>query len=424
MKKILQQYSVHIVSVILILSGFIVTSRFIGPAPPDTITIATGSEQGAYFQYALQYQKILARDGIHLKIIKTAGSIENFKRLQAEENHPDMAFIQGGIGSDNKKIASLGSMYYEPVWLFYRKGIDLNRLTDLKNKKIAVGESGSGTQALARHLLSNNNINEKNTGYLQLDINDSVAALISARADAMFLVASAKSPVIKKLIVHPDISVFNMQRAEAYSRIYPYLSTISLPQGILDFAGNLPPSDVSMLATTANLAVHPDMHPALIGLMMQAASEVHGGHGLFNRAGRFPTAEFSGFPLNKEAQRYYNYGPSFLHRYLPFWAANLIDRLKIMLLPFLGLLIPLVKVFPPFYRWRIRKRIYRWYSELRLIDIGSNQLDTDNIENGLIQLSRIEDEVRQVEVPLSYADELYGLRLHLEMVRRKLQESG
>jgi len=422
MKKLLQEYSMHIVVSLLILAGFIIASRFIGPAPPDTITIAAGSKQGAYYKYALVYQKILKRDGITLRILETGGSLDNYKKLKSDSDYPDIAFIQGGVGSGDQAMTSLGSMYFEPVWVFYPRAIGLKQLGDLRGGKIAIGDQGSGTQVLARLLLNKNKLDNKNTEYLQAGIRESADALLKGKVRAMFLVASSESPVVRELSGNPDIAVFNMSRAEAYTRIYPYLSVIRLPQGVFDFARNVPPSNVNMLATTANLAVHKNMHPALTGLMMRAVDEVHSVHGLLNTKDRFPTPEFSAFPLNKEAKHYYKYGPSFLYRYLPFWMANLIERLKIMLLPFIALLLPLFKIFPPFYRWRVRSRIYKWYSELRIVDLAVNTINQEDIDKLFSDLDRIEEEVKHVEVPLSYADELYGLRLHLEMVRRKLSD--
>jgi hypothetical protein len=286
--------------------------------------------------------------------------------------------------------------------------------------RIAIGNKGSGTYALSSELLQKNGVNENTANILTTGGTQAAEDLLSEKLDAMFMVASPQSSILQKLFVSPGINIMHFQRAEAYARVYPYLSVITLPEGALDFTMNIPNSPQSLLATTANLVARPDMHPALIGLLLQAAEEVHSAGGLFEQPGLFPSELFIGYPLNKEAKRYYKHGPSILQRYLPFWAANLIDRLKIMLIPMLGLLLPLFKIMPPFYRWRVRSRIYRWYSELQQVDPKINLMGPMDIEPALIELERIEEEVTQITVPLSYADELYDLRLHIDLVRQEL----
>ncbi|HEY5701461.1 MAG TPA: C4-dicarboxylate ABC transporter substrate-binding protein, partial [Gammaproteobacteria bacterium] len=164
-------------------------------------------------------------------------------------------------------------------------------------------------------------------------------------------------------------------------------------------------------------------HPALVDLLLQAAAEVHGEGGLFEHRNQFPSPEYVEFPLSPEAKRFYKSGPPFLQRYLPFWAATLVDRMLVMLLPLLALAIPLVRIMPPVFRWRIRSRIYRWYRELLEMDPAlCEAADIDELKKYLARLDRLEAEVSRVEVPLSYADQLYHLRLHMELVREKLDQ--
>ena len=129
--------------------------------------------------------------------------------------------------------------------------------------------------------------------------------------------------------------------------------------------------------------------------------------------------------MSREAKRYYKSGPSFLQRYLPFWVATFIDRTKVMLLPLLALFFPLFKLMPMVYRWRFRSRIYRWYKKLAEVD---SELQTDdptaNLAENISRLNRIEVQVSQTSVPLSFANELYHLRLHIEMLREKFIKVG
>jgi hypothetical protein len=272
-------------------------------------------------------------------------------------------------------------------------------------------------------LLALNNLT--NSGFEQHDIGGQTAvdALLNAEIDAMFVVASTRSSVVDQLLNEPDVSVMSFTRAQAYVRSQRYLSSVTLPQGVIDFDRNIPHTDKVLLAPAATLATTEELHPALIDLLLQTSARVHGEGGMFEADGQFPSPKYTEFPLSPEAARFYRSGPSLLQRYLTFWAATLIDRLWVMLVPFLALLIPLIKIMPPVYRWRIRARIYRWYRQLLALDPLVNvQLDEPTVDERLSDLAVIEEEVGRVDVPLSYADQLYHLRLHIEYVRTRLEE--
>lgn len=423
----------------LLLLGFVLAYQFVEPAPPKQLRISTGSPQNAYFQYASQYAEILARQGIELQVDASAGSVENLQRLANKQT--DIALVQGGIDHpDRDQFRSLGSLYFEPLWLFYRKSVALDKLTDLQGKKVAIGSEGSGTRAVALQLLNANGIDsprdsgsgsstvaalQKNRLKTQLKPiggQPAVDALKAGELDALFIVTSPSSELIQQLITHPDIGLFSFRRAEAYQSQYHFLSSVTLPEGVFDLANNIPNRPIQLLAPTATLVTRSDFHPALTAQLLQAARQVHGQGGLFEQPGQFPSKRFINFELNPDAERYYRSGPPFLQRYLPFWAANLIDRLVIMLVPIITLMIPLTKVLPPTYRWRIRSRIYRWYGQLRELDFRAEQItDIDQAHALLADLARIEREVMQVAVPKSYAENQYNLRLHLRLIRERLE---
>ncbi len=408
---------------LLVLLGFVIAYQFVEPAPPKHISIGTGSETGAYYLYGQRYRDILAQYGVTLEVRSTAGSVENIRLLETEENGVDVAFVQGGIGEpkDSEKISSLASLYFEPLWVFYRNGIQIRQLSDLKDLRVAVGKEGSGTRPVALTLLANNGIKEDAATILPLDGEEAAEALMHAEIDAAFFVISPQSPTIRHLIEDKNISLLSFERAEAYAQIHRYLSKLKLPQGILDFGLNIPPRDIMLLGATANLVACKDLHPALIDLLLQAAEEVHGRGGLFEEVGEFPSRKYLTFPLHKEANRHFKSGPKFLQRFLPFWAATLIDRTKVMLLPLFTLLIPLMKFVPPGYRWRVRYRIFQWYKELQKVDLAATEKDSpQQLDDYIDELHKIEKEVMQVTVPLSYAAELYMLRQHIKHVAERL----
>ena len=401
-----------------VIIAFVVAYQFIKPAPPDRVVMATGSEEGAYHAFARRYAEALAREGIELALRNTAGSVENLALLRNGE--VELAFLQGGVDDEGAEpaLTSLGSLYYEPLWLLHRTDTPFASLRELSGHRIAVGAPGSGTRALASRLLNDNGVDKE--GRRALGGSAAITALKRGEVDAVFLVISAQSPLIAEALRDPTISLFDFARAPAYTRRYRFLNSVTLPEGAVDLASNIPDRTVRLLAPTANLVSDPELHPAVIDLLLQAASTEHHAGGLLEEPDEFPMPGLLAFPLNNEAERYYKHGPPLLQRFLPFWAASLVDRLKVMLLPLLVLLFPLIKVMPPVYTWRMRARVYRWYDELEEAEL---RLARGERDVGWVfgELDRIEAEVQRVKVPLSFTDQLYHLRQHIDLVRHQIQ---
>ena len=405
--------------------ALLITYQFVDPAPPSRITIATGGPNGAYHAYAERYRAILARDRVTLDVLETDGSVENIALLESRDSGVDVAFVQGGTGgkASDKTLTSLASLYYEPLWLFVNTAVPVNRLTDIVGKRISIGPAGSGTRELALVLLSDAGITRDELQISTLTGMAAADALLDGSLDVMVLVASPQSELVRTLLQSDRARLLSFDRAEAYTRRHRYLSKLILPEGSIDLARNLPSRDVVLLAPTANLVASGRLHPALVDLLLEAAEEVHGQGGLFEQPGAFPSPHLLIFPLNDEARRYFDSGPPFLRRTLPFWAATLIDRLTLMLLPLVAVIIPLMRIMPPIYKWRVRRRVYKWYKELRMLEreIQSGLRDDDALACHA-DLDRIDAEVRKVKVPWAYAEELYQLRLHIRYVHDILDE--
>jgi TRAP transporter TAXI family solute receptor len=417
-RKTLQNIlKVYAPAVLLTLVGFVVAYQFVDPAPPDRLVIAAGPPEGAYAQYAARYAQILGREGVQLEIRETLGSGENLRLL--DQARADIAFVQGGTeGAARSPLLSLGSLYFEPAWLFYRAARLSERLTDLAGVRLAVGGNGSGTRMLAELLLRDNALDAGSLETVDLGGRAAADALQAGEVDAAVFVSGADSPLIEELLRAPGVRLMSFRRAQAYTRLHPFLSEVILPEGVIDMRANIPDREVRLVAPTAKLVAHEGVHPALQDLLLQAARQIHGNGGLFEAKGRFPAPDFLVFPLSPEAERFYEHGPPFLQRYLPFWAATLVDRTKVMLLPLVVVLIPLLRVMPPIYSWRMRAKIYRWYKALEALESRVRQVpDARALQELDAELSRMEAEVRKVHVPLSFAAQAYDLRMHIHLVR-------
>ncbi|TEX48508.1 MAG: C4-dicarboxylate ABC transporter substrate-binding protein [Rhodocyclaceae bacterium] len=408
--------------------GFVIAYQFVEPAPPKRIVITTGSDSGAYYHFAQRYATILARDGVTLEVRSSAGSLQNLERLKADE--AQVGFVQGGViepksdpdEADDSGLLSLGSLFYEPVWVFYRGEQPLTRLTELRGKRIAIGAEGSGVRQLARQLLEANDVPVSDR---LLPLSGLVAAeeLQQGRIDAAFVIASEKAPVVQVLLRSPGVKVMSFAQAGAYQRRFPFLTKLTFPHGVADLVRDFPPEDIKLLAPTANLIIRDDLHPALQTLLLQAASEVHGKSGFFQDVGEFPSYKDQMLPLSPDAARYFKSGAPFLQRYLPFWLAVLIDRLIVLLVPVFALLIPLLKVAPAIYTWRVRSKVFRCYGELRFLeDDLKNHFDPARLEDYRQRLDALDEEASQLHVPLGFTDLVYTLREHVNLVRHMLDK--
>lgn len=406
----------------------VVLFQFVDPAPPKVITIASGSETGRYYELANRLKYELKKEGVTLNVLTTAGSEDNLELLTSEESPVSIAFVQSGMeeifDAGEVSLHGLTSLYYEPIWLIYRKSLALEFVSDLRNMKIAVGEQGSGTRAVAQFLLNENGLlfGAGNTELVEFGGDDAAVMLESGEIDAAFFMVSAESDMIRRLIGIEGFDFLDMRRHEAYRARYRSLSSVSITEGLLDLKSNLPAENRMVLAAVATLVVNDKFHPSLTPIVLEAMRRVVSEGGVLEKREEFPSKTNVGYPLTKEADHYFEYGPPFLLRYMPFWAASLVDRLVILIIPLLVILIPLSKLAGPIYRWRIRSRIYRWYKFLRETDqkiIGGTI--QENLDMERERLEKLEDELASVDVPLSYSDELYHLRQHVEYVSRRLK---
>jgi uncharacterized protein len=415
-------FTVSIPILLLVIASFYFTSKFIEPSSKKEITIATGSIDGEYYKTALLYKDILEKQKVKVNIITSNGSIENIQLLK--DKKVDIAFVQNGIDElkNQHSLKAIASVNYEPLWIFYKnENYTMDYVIQLISKKISVGKEGSGTKDLALKILNDNGIDDQNSQILSHSTQEAKELLLKGEIDAMFVVTSANSKIVKELLDNPNINLFSFKRAKAYSRKYSFLESIPLYEGTIDLYKNLPSQDVNLLSTTANLIVRDDFSDELTRLVLKEIKNIHNKKGLFEAQNQFPNIDNLTIEINEDASRYFTYGDTWLEKIFPYWIASNIDRLKILLIPLITLMIPLSKGFFPLYRWSIRSKIYKWYEEIQKIDLEVEDVKNENLGKYLEKITALKKEIKaETKVPLSYMGEYYDLIMHLELIISKI----
>jgi ABC-type amino acid transport substrate-binding protein len=417
---------------LLLLGGGLLVAAYVwlDPQPPRQVRLATGPAGSAYAGFGEGYAKALARERIRVELIATDGALDDLAHLRA--GTADVGFVRGGMAdpaADTEAgIVSLGSLFYEPIWIFYRRdlpiarrqpGSELQRLTQLRGLRVNVDQDGSGVPQIVEKLLALNQLKPGDLQLSNLPPDAAGAALRQGRLDAAVLISAPQAGLIRTLLRDPGLALMAFEQNEAYSRHLPFLSTVSLPRGVVDLAADLPPRDVPLLATTTALLARDKTHPALRQLFAQAAVNLHSEAGWFNGARDFPNTRTSELPVSAEGDRAINGTPPAWARYLPFWAGNLLERMWLVVGGLLVLMLPLSRVVPPLYTFRVRSRVFRWYARLREVEA---RLEADTAERDALldELDELDRVTHRIAVPLSHAEELYALRNNIHAVRKRL----
>ena len=398
---------------------------FFHSAPPKTIIITSGDKASLYHAVAEKYARILARDGVKLVILPSAGAVENLRRLADPSFQVDIGFVQAGLdlGVNSDNLVSLGSVSYQPLLVFHRLPRAVTRLSQLAGKRLAVGREGSGTRLLAMKLLAMNGIEPGgSTEFLAWEGEEAAAVLLKGELDAVFFMAdAASSGTMRSLLQAPGIGLADFTQADGYIRRIGYLHKLTMPRGAMNFGKDIPARDITLIGPTVELVARKNLHPALSDLLLAAAMEIHGRPALFQNRGEFPAALENELPISDDAKRYYKSGKTFLYRYLPFWLASLINRILVVFVPLLIILIPGLKSIPALFHWRMKLRINRWYRQLLHVEQDAlRPLDAGERDTLARRIDAIEAEVHKMKVPAAYGDQFYVLRTHISFVRGKL----
>jgi TRAP-type uncharacterized transport system substrate-binding protein len=409
--------------VVLTVAAAWLAFTLLSPTPPRSIAMATDPEGSISAELGKRYQEHLARNGIEVRLVPSVGAVENIARLRDPKSGISVSIIPSGITNQQQSpdLVSLGTLFYEPIWFFYRGRIETYK--GLHGLRISIGPEGSGTHAMSVELLARVGIIQRNAELLPIAAEAAAEKLIQGDINATVLLAAWESPVVRRLLSAQDITLASVRRADAFVSLYPFLSKVVLPAGVGDMVANRPPTDTILIAPKASLVVRNDLHPAIQYLLLEAATEIHSGPGMFRKAGQFPAPESIDLPLSSDAHRFYKVGPPFLQRHLPFWLAVLAQQLLVLLIPVLAVLYPLLKFLPAVYGWAMRRRVFRLYNELKRLEDRLNSLAADESRADLItRLDRLEDRASRFRLPSAFRPLLYTLRVHISLVRQRLQK--
>lgn len=395
---------------------------FLFPTPPSSIAVGVGFKGGTYEIFFAQYKKILARHHVSLEYRATGGAVANQDLLQDPKSDIQVGFVQGGIRNSTEApgLLSLGRVAYQPFYIFCRAEVACDDLAPLKGKRIAIGAPGNGSAVAAQKILAVAGVTAQNSVFLPEFAKAGIDALIENKADAVFE-AFSNEPLVKATLRDPRIRIMSVRGADALVRLFPFLSKVVMPQGIIDYEHNIPPADVTMISTTVGVLARENLHPAIISLLAEALVATHREAGLYHHAGEFPTQTDPEFPMAPGAQDFYRNGPSFLNRYVPFWITNSAQRILAVLVAVFGVILPLVRYLPKIRVWFVQRRFQNWYSDLQALEASAGAMP-DETRRAEIEaaLHRIEETICGARLPASFTAQRFSLRGHVEMVRRKL----
>jgi uncharacterized protein len=416
----LRKYAPYVIGAsVLIAFGW----KFIKPGPPSSITITAGADGGAYSEYAKKYAAALEKNGVKTKILVSTGALENIDRLTNKNNGVDVGFVQGGLVDDAQKegLISLGSLYYEPMWVFYKVSKwpqPIDTLLPLKGSRINIGPDGTGTRKLASQLLDANGMKAGSFTASSLSAKEASKALMSGKIDAMMVVAAADAPVVKELFSSPVVAAMNFSRADAFTRVIPALSKVVLPRGTISLADDIPKSDLTLIASTATLVAKEDLHPAIAYLLIKTAQKLHGGAQSLSNARDFPSiTKYQEFEVPEDVDKLYKQGAPLLYKYMPFWLANLLYRLWVLAIPLGAALLTLSDTIPKLVGFQGNRQIMAIYKEARELEAEVLSLSKNAPkEPFLSRLDRLYARTSKIKVPSDFVKSIFELRSHLDLV--------
>jgi TRAP-type uncharacterized transport system substrate-binding protein len=363
------------------------------PAPPSTVTMATAFKGSSFEYFGNRYRDILVRSHVELKLRETDGAVDNIELLKDPNSGVQIALAFGGVSDAERApgVLSLGIVYTNPFWIFYSSDEPLDRLSQLKGKRIAVGPVGSGTRFSAERILGRSGVDSSTATLLPFGGAAAVAALNESKVDVVWIAGSADAPAVSSLLRNPKVRLMSFPMADAFTRVFPELVRLVLPQGVIDLDSITPPNDVVLVGTTVKVLVRNDLHPQIVQVLLQAMVEAHGGANIFQRVGEFPNASDPEYPVPPAASDFYRSGPSLTQRYLPLWLSVHAQRAIAVLVAGLAIGLPMFRLLPVFYQWIMRRRLTYWYAKLKALEASFEaNANAESLPETKIEIERIE----------------------------------
>ncbi|MFA5899319.1 MAG: TAXI family TRAP transporter solute-binding subunit [Hyphomicrobium sp.] len=424
------------------------------------IVLATGGLPH-YQELATTYEKALEPYGVDLIPRPGVEGFKTLKGLVADPPEYDAAFIKGGlVGSMQGRLArskaqdwhqkqlgklrSVGRLFYEPIWVFVRSDFSGQSLRDLKGKPVLTGTWESGTRRIAAQLLRANGVefSKDNPLMISEDLAPDGGQLLAGKAEAAFLILPADADLVQQLLHVQGIRLLNFTlEADAYVNRFPALTKVLLNRGAVEFEPLSPPENVTLLATSTALVVRADLEPSLIDLLSfavlnnpRAAFDKAGDPVLFYRPGTFPHISDPEYQVPEGTRLIYKTGelPVALRSIAPAvkeagfsysvtaFIADHGAQTVLLLIPSLVILLPLLRVLPIVYNWTIRRRLLYWYRQLKALEKKLDHPMAGDLAAYQSEIERIDTGVRRIRYPLNFSDQVYHLRLHINLVRQRL----
>jgi TRAP-type uncharacterized transport system substrate-binding protein len=419
-----------LVILVLLLAGAIWVAD---PAPPKRIVMASGTPGGSYEALALKYQAYLKDYDIDVEIVPSAGPMQNLQWMTGQMPGPkkiDVALTQAGLSQDLpglEQLIYLGSIDYEPIFFILRRDrldqVSVNVVESFSKLKIGMGSEGSGTKVQFERLMALDGDLVQRANLINIEDKVATEALLNGELDGLVLVDGIESKNLSRLANTPELVLLEFPRAQAYRRRLPYLSVLQVPEGSINLKQNTPAANLNVLSTTTALVTQEDLHPAVQFLLMKAAVSINGTGSFFADPGLFPRFDDSSIPRSHVADEFYQKGSPYLQRHLPFWLAELIDRLILVLMPFAALAYPIIVALPRYRFRRMNRRIWGGYTKLKELEMEiAHRYDPAKYADYLHLLNQLEEQAIKGRIYGSVGADYFRLRQHIHFVRALLEQ--
>ena len=413
-----------VIAVVLLVSLVIIK-----PTAPKSIVLLTGPEGSSYHQMGRGLAGGLRRLGLEAEVRVTTGGIDNVKQL-ADGAENRVAFAPSNVETllgpkaNTGQIVSLGSIAFEPFWLFCRSDLDVETIADLAGLKVATGAPDTVVDSIARTLLRTNAILDQVEvfSYGHHTLEGLEQELMDGSVDAAFATGIPTSPVIMRLLGHPDLSSLSFDRADAYEAWYPGVARIVIPEGIADLENNLPGEDLVLLSATTNLIALDTLYPGVVPLILQAVVETDTRRRFTTSSMHFPSSEHTSLVLDRAAARYYDHGETGLGKYLPYKVTRWLNHLGFVVLPLLTIAVVLLKLVPLGLKIWSRIQLVGMLKQLESVE-KAHAAGSDPTEL-LVQLNELDKKTAGLFVPRSMVHDYIDDRQFLHDMRERLEESA